>query len=90
MSSMTLTDSEYDERKALLEEIKNLPKLEHEKVFKILKETAADFSENSNGIFFDISKLSSESFEALKKYIEYSHAIRSDQANREKEMEELR
>jgi hypothetical protein len=87
---MTLTEAEYDERKALLEEIKNLPKLEHEKIFKILKETAADFSENSNGIFFDISKLSPESFEALKKYIEYSHTIRNEQANREKEMEELR
>jgi hypothetical protein len=87
---MTLTDSEYDERKALLEEIKNLPKLEHEKIFKLLKETAADFSENSNGIFFDISKLSSETFDSLKKYIEYSHTIRNEQANREKEMEELR
>ena len=75
LSSMTLTDAEYDERKALLEEIKNLPKLEHEKIFKIIKDTSADFSENSNGIFFDISKISPDTFDALKKYIEYSRKL---------------
>ena len=87
---MSLTNDEYDERRRFLEDLKGLTKTEHEKMYLILRESKADFSENSNGVFFDISKVSKEVFEALKGYMTYCQTVRKEQAEREKEMDELR
>jgi hypothetical protein len=48
---------EYEERKLLLEELKRLVKSEQEAIFRLLKSEKAEYSENSNGIFFDVCKL---------------------------------
>ena len=53
---MTNSDN-YEKRKQLLEELKLLSKIEQEGIFRILKTTNSSFSENSNGIFFDISNI---------------------------------
>lgn len=88
--STTLTDTEYEMRRTFLEELKGLTKAEQEKILEILRETKAEFSENSNGVFFDVAKLSAQTFEALEKYMEFCRCVRKDQAEREKEMENLR
>ena len=88
--STTLTDTEYETRRTFLEELKGLTKAEQEKILEILRETKAEFSENSNGVFFDVAKLSAQTFEALEKYMEFCRCVRKDQAEREKEMENLR
>ncbi len=88
--STTLSDTDYEARRKFLEEIKGLTKAEQEKILQILRETGAEFSENSNGVFFDVAKLSPETFQALEKYMEFCRCVRRDQAAREKEMENLR
>jgi hypothetical protein len=89
-SQANLTNDEYDARRRFLEELKGLTKTEHSKVFQILRETDSEFSENSNGIFFDVAKVSDETFRKLQGYMEFCRTIRRDQAEREAEMEGLR
>ena len=76
---------DYEERKKLLEDLKRLVKSEQEDIFRILKETHSEYSENSNGVFFDVSKISRESFEKIKKYMEFCIQNRQNFTLREEE-----
>jgi hypothetical protein len=76
---------EYEERKQFLEDIKRLVKSEQEALFRILKAEKADYTENSNGIFFDVSKLSTPLFQKLKEYMEFCSKNRDDFSQREEE-----
>ena len=80
-----LTNEEYDERKKFLEDLKLLSKVEHSKLFEILRAKKADYSENSNGVFFDVSKLSKDTFEELQNYMIYCSSVRKEQMERDEE-----
>jgi len=82
---MSLTNEEYEERKRFLEDLKLLSKTEHEHIFSLLKEDSIDFSENSNGVFFDVSKINNEVFLKLQTYMQFCMEVRKDQATREEE-----
>jgi hypothetical protein len=71
--------------KVFLEEIKKLVRSEQEALFCILKNEKVEYSENSNGIFFDVSKLSKESFRACIEYIDFCRKNRDDLQAREDE-----
>ena len=40
-----------------------------EEIYKLLKARRAEYSENSNGVFFDVSKLPAEIFSDLQKFM---------------------
>jgi hypothetical protein len=80
-----LTHAEYEERKECLEELKLLSKTEHIKILEILKEHSVDYSENCNGIFFDLVKVSTAAFSAIKQYLEFCSTIRNEESLREEE-----
>lgn len=80
-----MNNEEYEHRKQLLEEIKLLTKIEQEGIFRILKTTNSSYSENSNGIFFDISKLTIESFEQMRQFLDFCKQNRQSFEDREKE-----
>lgn len=82
---MELSTAEYDERKGMLEEIKKLVKSEQESLFCILKAEKVEFSENSNGIFFDLTKLSPSAFRACKEYIDFCRKNRDNLQTRDDE-----
>lgn len=84
-SAANLTTAEYDERKKLLDEIRTLSKSELEEIYRILKTSKAEFSENSNGVFFDLCKLPAEIFIEIQKFMEFCHKTRDDFATREEE-----
>jgi hypothetical protein len=84
-TAATLSTAEYDERKLFLDEIKGLAKSELEELYRILKKSKAEFSENSNGVFFDLCSLPAEIFEEMKKFMEFCHKTRDDFAAREEE-----
>jgi hypothetical protein len=84
-SAANLTSAEYDERKKLLDEIRTLSKSELEEIYRILKTSKAEFSENSNGVFFDLCKLPAEIFLEIQKFMEFCHKTRDDFATREEE-----
>jgi hypothetical protein len=81
----TLTNEEYDERKRFLEALSTLVKDEQENIYRILKQSNEDFSENSNGIFFDVSKIKKDTFLKIKSYMEFCRKNREDFQLREEE-----
>jgi hypothetical protein len=89
-SAATLTNEEYEERKLFLEELKKLVIVEQEEIFRILKKNNCDFSENSNGVFFDLSKLSPTAFFQMKSFLSFCQANRKNFEIRDREMEDSR
>lgn len=77
---------EYERRRGFLDAFKKLHNSEYIDIVKILRQESVDFSENSNGIFFDVSTLSQPTFNVLEKYIDFVHNNRKDLAEREKLM----
>ncbi len=89
-SANTLTNAEYEERKHVLSEMKKLVKAEQEQIFLILKRYKVEFSENSNGVFFDLSRVSKEPFEEIQKFLIFCQTNRNDFEARDREMESSR
>jgi ribonuclease HII len=84
-SAAALSAEEYDKRKLFLEDLKTLSKEEHKELFRILKQAKTEYTENSNGIFFDVSKVSSETFTALQQFMTFCLKNRQEFASREEE-----
>jgi hypothetical protein len=84
-SAAILTSEEYEQRKLFSQEVKLLTKNEMEEVYRILKLHKAEFSENSNGVFFDVSKLPAEVFKELQQFMIFSKKNRDDFNDREEE-----
>ncbi len=80
----------YEERKQLFENIKMLVKPEQEEIFRIIRKTKETYTENSNGIFFDLSIVSNETFQNIKEYIDFCLKTRKEDADRLKELEIIR
>ena len=81
----SLTNEDYDDRKRFLEDMKKLVKEEQENLYRILKQCNEDFSENSNGIFFDLSKIRQDTFSKMKAYMEFCTKNRENFVIREEE-----
>jgi hypothetical protein len=76
---------DYELRKQILEDLKLLNKSEQEEIFRILKVSNSFFSENSNGIFFDMSRLYIEVFGQIVKFLEFCKKNRKNFESREEE-----
>ena len=87
---MNLTREEYEERKTRIGDLKTLAKSEKEHVFRILKNCGEDFSENSNGIFFDVAALKPGTLTKMSEFLKFCKAKAMEQDERVKEMNELR
>jgi len=85
-----MSKEEYDSRKELLENMKALSKTEKEDIFRILKRENEQFSENSNGIFFDLTTIKNTTFVEILNMITLSNQKKQEQDERLKEMEKLR
>ena len=75
----------YDKRKDFLETIKILNKTEQEELFRILKRNLSIYTENSNGIFFDVTKLNDATFEQMIQFVEFCKKNRQEFQHREEE-----
>jgi hypothetical protein len=87
MSASGLTNEEYEERKRVLGELKKLVRAEQEQIFLILKRHKVDYSENSNGVFFDLNRIPTEPFEEIQKFLVFCQTNRNDFEVRDREME---
>jgi hypothetical protein len=85
-----LSNEEYEQRKKVLADLKNLVKSEQEQIFLILKKHKVDYSENSNGVFFDLSRIPKEPFEEIQKFLSFCQANRTEFETRSKQMETSR
>jgi len=78
------------EHQILFENIKILDKPEQEEIFRIIRKTKENYTENSNGIFFDLSTITDEAFNAIKEYINFCLRTRQEHELRLKELETIR
>jgi len=81
----SLTYEEYEARQKLLTDLKILSKTESLKMFEILKKNKVEYSENSNGVFFDLTKVSAEVFDELNTYMEFCRKVRLEQSTRDED-----
>jgi hypothetical protein len=77
-SAASLTQEEYDQRKLFADEVKLLTRNEMEEIYKCLKAKKAEYSENSNGVFFDVSKLPAEIFSELQNFMVFCKKNREE------------
>jgi hypothetical protein len=82
---MELSNKDYELRKQMLMDLKLLSKTEYLKVFEIIKKNKVEYSENSNGIFFDLAKVSAEVFDELIVYLIFCKKIRIEQSLRDED-----
>ena len=85
-----LTDEEYLDRKKCLDELKNLVKSEQVQIFRILKKFNVEYTENSSGILFDLSKVSKETFTEMRRFLSFCQDNRNNFEERDREMETSR
>lgn len=80
----------YDDRKKIFDTIPTLVQPEQEEIFRIIRKLKVSYSENSNGIFFDLSSLSDDAFLQIKEYIQFCSTTRNEHETRLKELETIR
>ena len=86
----SLTRDEYETRKQFLTDLKSLVKAEKEQIFRILKTSGAAYSENSNGVFFDVVGLDAQTFKRLSDFVAFCKVKVKEQEERVQEMNTLR
>lgn len=75
---------DYEQRKEFCKEINTLSRPELEEIYRILRREGGAFSENSNGIFFDVASLPAPVFDALWKFIQFCKTNAKDLEERSK------
>ena len=84
-----LAPDEYERRKLFLEALKGLTKAEHVEIVRILQHHEVPFSENANGIFFNVGNLEQPVFDILQQFLNFTQSNRRDLAEREALMKTL-
>lgn len=79
----------YEQRRTLHEHLKQLVKSEYEQVFRILKKNNEPYTENSNGIFFDIMAITQPTLIEMFHYMEFCIENRRQEQARVSEMASL-
>jgi hypothetical protein len=80
----------YEDRKNFLEQLSLLSRSELENIFRILKRHNDNFSENTNGIFFDVKELRQDTFIAMNEFMKFCMSNREEQKHRVEEMKTIR
>ena len=78
-----LAQDEYERRKQFLEGIRSLTKAEHIEIIRILKNHEAEYSENTNGVFFNVCTLEKPVFDALELFLNFTQKNRVNLEDRE-------
>ena len=86
----TLTKEEYEQRKQILEDFKTLVKEEYEEVFRIIKRNGVTFTENNNGVHFDLCGVNQPTILQLISFLELCHTQRINEEARSKELDTFR
>ena len=84
-----MDSKEYEKRRYFLDSLKKLHASEYGDIVRILKQEGVTYSENTNGIFFDVSKISQKAFNALEKFMNFVNMNRKELADREKAINKL-
>jgi hypothetical protein len=80
----------YEQKKILAEELKELTKDQYEEIYRIIKRAGTPYSENSNGIFFDLASVDASVASQLIEYMNLVKAQRNEEKQRMKDLEYYR
>jgi hypothetical protein len=80
----------YKERKQIFDNITILVKPEQEEVFRIIRKNKVVYTENSNGIFFDLTSITDDVLAQIKEYIDFCLKTRQDHETRLRDLETIR
>jgi hypothetical protein len=78
-----LPPEEYERRRRFLEGLRSLTKAEHIEIIRILQKHEAEFSENNNGVFFNVCALPQPVFDALELFLSFTQKNRQNLEDRE-------
>jgi hypothetical protein len=81
--------SEFENKKRLYEAIKNFNRTEQEELFRIIKKQGEEFSENRNGIFFDLMIFKPDTITKIKELVDFCNKNNSEFKSREDELDQL-
>ena len=80
----------YEERRNIFEHIKVLVDSEQQEIFRIIRKTKENYTENSNGIFFDLATISESTFVQINEYLNFCLKTRQEDILRLNELETIR
>ena len=80
----------YEERRNIFEHIKVLVDSEQQEIFRIIRKTKENYTENSNGIFFDLATISESTFIQINEYLNFCLKTRQEDTLRLNELETIR
>jgi hypothetical protein len=75
--------------KYLFEKIGSLSKMEHDEIFKIIKDKT-NYSKNKNGVFFNLSNLDEKIIEEIDKFVKYCINNKQDLDDYDKKMNDCK
>ena len=80
---------DYEQRKQVLDDIKNqgLTKEEYEELFRIVKRNNIEYSENSNGVFFDLNTVPDDVIEKIMGFLQFCKEQRKSEEVRTHDLE---
>jgi hypothetical protein len=81
---------DYEKRKQMLDDIKLLSKDQYEEIFRIIKRNNVEYTENSNGIFFDLNNVMDDTIEKIFSFLDYCKAQKKSEEERTNELECLK
>ena len=76
-------------RKKLIKDISKLSKIEQIEIFKIFKKDNIKYTENSNGIFINISKINDNTLSKIKNFITFYKKNNKELNNHSNKIKEL-
>ena len=79
-----LSIEEYDRRKQFLQEISSLTAAELIEIVRILRKHKFVYSENTNGVFFNVATVPQDLFEDLHTFIQFTKTNRTSIEDRNK------
>jgi hypothetical protein len=82
-SGTILHGQEYVRRKQFLESLKGLSKSEYIEIGRILQKHEVGFSENQNGIFFNVATLPQDVFDDLERFLLFTQTNRANLMDRD-------
>lgn len=84
-----LEATEYERRRVFHESLKGLTKAEYVEIIRLLNKYEETYSENLNGVFFNVCTLSQTTFDALELFLKFTQSNRRELADRERFMDTL-
>ena len=75
--------AEYVRREKFLNALKQLGEPEYLEILRLLQKKNIHYSENANGVFFDIAALDQETFNSLEQFIDFVKKNRTELSERE-------